>query len=321
MENEIPKVSVIIGTRNREMLFPRAVDSALHQRGVDIEVVLIDDASTDATREKAIRLYGDRIKYHRLESRQGIAVVSNIGFSHSRGEYLALIGDDDEWTDHDKISEQVKLFRQNSRLGVVGTWWRVLDGGKVVKTFSFKNPQNWVETMMVSNPLCGSSVLISRKAWIEAGGFDEKLKRGTDSDLLRRIVLAGFDATILPRITLDVYIDSPERMTPQSTVSSIEISIEAISYLIDKYNSVFSKYRKANSLRHRQLARLWRLRFDATNDPGDFQKSIKESVRAFKLSPNPYHLITHIVLMTRSLCLKIIQYLRSLYVRRRNVSC
>lgn len=88
----MPKVSVIITTHNRPRLLPRAVESA---RGAasDAEIIIVDDASTDETREVCRGLPGTR--YLRAERNQGVAGARNLGLLASTGEYVSFLDDDD----------------------------------------------------------------------------------------------------------------------------------------------------------------------------------------------------------------------------------
>jgi len=88
----MPKTSIIITTFSRPKYLPRAVESAF-AAGSDVEVIVVDDASTDATSEVCRSL--EEIKYIRLEENQGTARARNIGIEASQGEYIAFHDDDD----------------------------------------------------------------------------------------------------------------------------------------------------------------------------------------------------------------------------------
>lgn len=88
-----PKVSIIITTHSRPRLLPRAVESA-RRAGRDAEIVVVDDASTDETREVCQTLQG--IRYVRVEQNRGVAGARNVGVEASAGEYLSFLDDDDE---------------------------------------------------------------------------------------------------------------------------------------------------------------------------------------------------------------------------------
>lgn len=250
-------VSAIIGTYNRCGIVKRTIESVLSQSIRDIEVIVVDDASTDNTMEIIKTIKDNRLIYVRLEENVGIAKVSNIGFNKSIGKYIALVGDDDVWTDRDKLQKQINVFNGRSHIGLVGTWWSVVNGRQRIQKHSNKIIKNWKQRLLHSNPVCGSSALMSRESWIKAGGFDELCKRGTDSDLFRRIVLSDYSVVVLHEDMVDVYTDSPHRMTPQNSLNSINVSITAIKYLIIKYKNEFHQNPWALSIRYIQLGNLY----------------------------------------------------------------
>jgi glycosyltransferase involved in cell wall biosynthesis len=88
----VSRTSIIITTYSRPKLLPRAVESALAS-GADVEVIVVDDASTDATADVCKKLNG--IKYIRLDENQGTARARNIGIEASSGDYISFHDDDD----------------------------------------------------------------------------------------------------------------------------------------------------------------------------------------------------------------------------------
>lgn len=109
----MPKISVIIATHSRPHLLPRAVKSAL-ESGKDIEVIVIDDASTDETTEVCKNLQG--IRYIRLEENQHTAGARNVGLMVSQGEYISF-HDDDDLRFPGSIDKQVELLEKNPDAG------------------------------------------------------------------------------------------------------------------------------------------------------------------------------------------------------------
>lgn len=88
----MPSVSIIIPTRNRPQLLPRAVESA-RAAGTDVEIIVVDDASRDETASVCRELPG--IKYIRLERNQGVAGARSVGILASSAEFIAFLDDDD----------------------------------------------------------------------------------------------------------------------------------------------------------------------------------------------------------------------------------
>ena len=90
-------VSVIIPTYNRSRTIERAIRSVLIQTYTDLEVIVVDDCSTDNTADIVHCIKDDRVKYFRLECNQGACVARNVGIDMAKGDYIAFQDSDDEW--------------------------------------------------------------------------------------------------------------------------------------------------------------------------------------------------------------------------------
>ena len=109
-----PLVSVIIPTYNRAALLREAVESVLKQTYGAIEVVVVDDGSTDDT-AAVMQEYGNRVRYSRRPN-GGVNAARNIGIKQAKGQYLALLDSDDLWEPY-KIEMQVALLKKFSDVG------------------------------------------------------------------------------------------------------------------------------------------------------------------------------------------------------------
>ncbi len=119
--NNNPLVSIIIPTFNRCGVLKRAVLSAVNQTYKKIEIIIVNDASTDATAEVAGLVNDPRLKYIIHEKNQGLAATRNTGIKNSSGEYITFLDDDDEWAP-EKISHQLEVFQnENHGIGLVFT--------------------------------------------------------------------------------------------------------------------------------------------------------------------------------------------------------
>src|SRR6056297_2960635 len=107
------RVSVIIPTYNRAKTLLRAIDSALAQTIDDLEVVVVDDGSTDNT-ESVLAAYDDpRVRPVIHETNQGANVARNTGLEHACGEYVAFLDSDDEWHPA-KLERQLAVLEERS---------------------------------------------------------------------------------------------------------------------------------------------------------------------------------------------------------------
>jgi glycosyltransferase involved in cell wall biosynthesis len=94
-----PEVSVVIPTRNRwPMLSTHALPSALAQEDVDLEIVVVDDASGDGTAARVAELGDPRVRVVRNETNRRLPASRNVGAEEARGTWLAFLDDDDLWS-------------------------------------------------------------------------------------------------------------------------------------------------------------------------------------------------------------------------------
>lgn len=193
-------VSVIIPTFNRETTVVGAVESALRQTHPGIEVIVVDDGSTDGT-TKVLEPLADRITVIR-QANAGPSAARNRGVAASKGGIVAFLDSDDHWT-ADKIERQVELMERAgpgmcccvSNATVMG-----LDGETVGNTFDFAgldfhfdegewtNPQDVLATRFL---LFNQVVAVRREAFDRVGGFNEKLRLLEDYELSLRLSSAG----------------------------------------------------------------------------------------------------------------------------------
>lgn len=114
-----PTVSIIIPTYNRRQSIGRFIKSVLNQTYRDFELIIVDDGSTDNTRELVAGFNNERIRYVRHEENKGEAAARNTGIKAARGEYIASHDSDDEWL-HEKLAKQIRAFENCSpEIGVV----------------------------------------------------------------------------------------------------------------------------------------------------------------------------------------------------------
>jgi len=254
MENQ-PLVSVIITTYNRKTLVLRAIEGVRSQNYKNIEIIVVDDHSTDGTEDLFREQKLGGIRYIRHNENLGVQFASNTGFKVSNGEYLAFIGDDDVWSDPEKLTRQVEEFQNDTdgKLGIVTTSVRVFRENEEFDKI-IKPPKNLVKHILKHNGIIyGSAALIRRKAFLEAGCFIESLPKGTDSDVFRRIILLGYDVMFLSKPMVDYYENIADRMTLLSEKGVIR-SIKTIMHILTYYNAILSCYPSIKAYRIFQLA-------------------------------------------------------------------
>jgi glycosyltransferase involved in cell wall biosynthesis len=193
-----PQVSIVIPTYNRADTLSRSIDSALSQTYRPIEVIVVDDGSTDRTCE-VLASYGGRIR-HEKQANAGPSSARNRGVGMSRGEFIAFLDSDDVW--HvDKISRQVRLMDGGGHVDCCITNASIIDTTEAALT-TFRasdvmcgldegywlNPAEIIATRFV---LFNQCALIRRSAFEEVGGFNPGMRLLEDHDLAFRLALRG----------------------------------------------------------------------------------------------------------------------------------
>ena len=217
---------------------------------------MVDDCSKDDTYELLKERYQHRISLVRLELNRRVAHATNRGFDVSQGEFIALLGDDDFWTDSRKLEKQLAVFdRAGPDLGVVGTWWSEKHQSGDIVAREPKEPDNWKERLLQSGGvICGSTPLIRREAWIAVGGLDERMPRGTDSDLFRNIILEGYAGKLIQENTTMVDVGNGlTRMTTTRGLQEAKRTAHAHAYLLWKYRWHYIRHPRALLVRLRSL--------------------------------------------------------------------
>jgi len=191
-----PKVSVLIATYNRPNLISRALKSVLDQSFTDLEIVVVDDSEDNRTAEvmKDWVKRDRHITYLKPGHIGRIAIVSNIGLREAKGEYVAILDDDDYWADPRKLEKQVKFLNENPAYVGCGGGFIVVDerGGKEQGRFlKPQNDQDIRRRALLANPMVNSTAMFRRSIALKAGGYDETILEFADWDFWLKMGLAG----------------------------------------------------------------------------------------------------------------------------------
>ena len=188
-----PLVSVIVPLFNCEPYVQEALDSVLQQDIDDLEIVAVDDGSTDATLD-IVRAFGPRVRLLRQRN-LGPAAARNCAVRASRGRYLAFIDADDLWRSG-KLQAQLEYLEAGGDCPIVFTqfaYWRPDASGcylapdaVVEAARSWLDPAPWTgwlyPQILLRTPIHIITTLIRREVYQSVGGFDEALRGGSDYD-------------------------------------------------------------------------------------------------------------------------------------------
>lgn len=213
-----PKVSVVIPTYNRADKVRSCVESVLAQTFLDLEVIVVDDGSSDQTGQALKHTFGERIRYY-FQTNQGVSVARNKGIEEAKGEWIAFLDSDDLWEKEKLESQFIALERFGPHCGACYTDVRFFNHSETRTMFQLAQENYRHDEAMGVNSdvlrllvrpggagmvLCLSSFLARRDAIKKIGGFDPNLLYSQDSEFMFRLaMLTGFCYVNRPLVLFD----------------------------------------------------------------------------------------------------------------------
>ena len=238
-----PRVSVILPTYNRAPTLPRAIGSVLAQTFGDLELIVVDDGSTDSTADLVSGIGDPRIVYSRRERPSGVSAARNAGVALARGELIAFQDSDDEWL-LDKLARQVELL---DRLGreyalVGGTALRYIGGPLISVRWPLAGDGPDVDREAFLNGLVAyvQSALFRRSCLESVGGFDEAMSRSEDWELCLRLMATHRLAGIADPVMISY--EMPGSLTSQNDLKRV-----ALRHLLAKHSELLAKHPAAHA--------------------------------------------------------------------------
>lgn len=181
LEENNALVSVIIPTYNRSRWLLSAMDSVLAQTFRNFELIIVDDGSTDDTRD-VVTQYRDQVKYF-FQQNRGVASARNLGIKNAEGRLLTFLDSDDRW-EKDKLEIQVKLMTDDPSVEICYTneaWIR--NGVRVNPKSYHRKYSGWIYRQNLARCFVSpSAVMINREVFERIGLFDESLTVCEDYD-------------------------------------------------------------------------------------------------------------------------------------------
>jgi len=230
------KISVIIPTYNRAHLISRAIDSALNQTSLPFEIIIINDGSTDDTRN-VLKKYNSRIRTISTEN-CGVSHARNIGIKAAQGNWLAFLDSDDEWKSN-------KLARQKNEIGKKAKtvfchtdelWIR--NGKRINQMKKHKKYGGWVFNKNLERCLISPSTVLMKKELIHSiGYFDTTFPICEDYDLWLKVT-SQFPILFVDEPLVEKYGGHKDQLSLQT--NKIELyRIKALSHILE--NSLLSQ--------------------------------------------------------------------------------
>jgi len=282
--NNNPIVSVVIPTYKRVNSLRKAIDSVTKQSINNIEIIIVNDYSPDLNQLKnLVSVYGDaRIKIYNNKRETGANGARNTGLIKARGKYVAFLDDDDTWY-------QYKLYKQITTLKADHGIIAAICGYKYIVS---KNVFNIVNDTILNGHsdyfnhhgglAIGSTLLVDRSILIDLGGWDERLQRFQDLDLMIRLTEIGI-IKIIPYIGAKVNVSRSTDGFAMEVASDIIFNKLNIQYI----NILPEIIKKFISTRYRDAA----VGYSKEKNINGVFSCIKKSIKIYRLPYNKYILV------------------------------
>ena len=212
-------ISVVIPCYNRRDKLPACLFSVLGQTYTNMEVIVVDDASTDGTQELFENITDPRVKYYRYEQNRGACYARNYGAERARGELLAFQDSDDTWR-AEKLEKQLRLHH--------------FHGEKALEEFLAENR-------------AGTQTMLMKKGVWEALRFDESFRRYQDWDFAIRAA-EHFTLCYLPEALADSEVGG-------DSISFAVKSYPALVHLYEKHRALYEKYPQSDAVMNRRMGK------------------------------------------------------------------
>ncbi|HKP53259.1 MAG TPA: glycosyltransferase [Chloroflexia bacterium] len=187
-----PCVSVIIPAYNQGPMLAHAIESALAQTYPHVEIIVVNDGSTDPITRQTTQAYADRIKYIEREN-GGVAAARNTGLESATGELIAWLDQDDRWLPH-KLQMEVDALQAHPQVALAHSSYYLIDADGCRTGVARLPERQWyaLPDLLVEGSVCASSVLVRRDVLAKVGPLDPSLAGSDDWDLWLRIAALGY---------------------------------------------------------------------------------------------------------------------------------
>ena len=248
-----PLISVIMPVYNEEKTVKKAVESVLKQTYREIELIIIDDASTDSTPKIISELAkeDDRIVMLRNSVNRGITYSLNRGLRKASGKYIARI-DGDDWYHPRKLELQMTFLEERRDYGIVGTFYVLLTRDKMALKISLPiTHEEILKQLAYRNAFAHSSIMVRKDILDTVGYYDERYEYAQDYDLYFRILSISKGYNIPKYLLFRRFKPQNRKILTKRTINSIIIPL--------RYRKVLGTYTLYYPLLIRRVLSLLRI--------------------------------------------------------------
>lgn len=292
-----PDISVIIPNYNCLEFLPKAIDSVLMQDGINCEIIIVDDGSTDGSVDWLLKKQVSTPELKIItQANQGVIAARNRAIQAANAPFIAFLDADDFWY-KDKLEKQIKYFHNNPNCGLSFTnydhltmdyeyivdcygYWPEFAKHQCKSNGQYVNLEDPVNFLLTTNVIGTSCVVVRKSTIMKAGGFDPSLRSASDWDCWLRIALIS-DIAFTSENTMGYL------MRPNSITSNRQKRLDAIEDIIKRIGE-----HEVVSEKSKVQANAWLLESygEMYRENQKYFDSIKYSLKAWRLYPHMRHI-------------------------------
>lgn len=247
MNSNPPIVSVIVPAYNAETFIAETLSSVQAQTFQDFEVIIVDDGSTDGTVEVVRSFCKADHRFSLIQQQNaGVSTARNAAIQQARGEWLAFVDSDDVWLP-EKLEHQLKLGATDQNTNLIFTNHFRWDGNRDLCPAYKENenlPEGDVTRLLIAKCVfLPSTVIVRRRAVVEAGLFNPKLRSGEDWDLWLRLAVLGL-SVLGAREPLVRYRCWPGSLTSRRRFESLDANVHVLENNFEPISKKFPGLRE-----------------------------------------------------------------------------
>ena len=229
-----PLVSVILPTHNRATLLPRAIRSVLEQTHINLELIVVDDGSSDNSADVVREVMDKRVQLVALDTSVGAAAARNAGLEKAQAEWIAFQDDDDEWSS-EKLAVQLDALQEHGDAAACVCSYELHKRGRAyrIEHRARCDDGRAVQSALLGGESYATPTLLVRRAALDAiGGFDPLLPRRQDFDLCLRLAGEG-SFVFLPDVLMTFHHGE------DSISARPELFVQGLEHIADKHEALF----------------------------------------------------------------------------------
>ena len=251
-----PPITVLIPAYNAMRTIGRALASVWHQNYPEMEVIVVDDGSTDETGDEIRKIRSCNLRLIQLGKNRGVSAAMNAGILEARTDYVAFLDADDEWLDN-KLLTQVPILESHPEMSFIACGGESVNlEGQVFRTFGLElppySPREFWRALLFKSYVAKPTVIARRAKLLEAGGFVEAFKISEDQDMWIKLALNG-EVGFVPQVLVRVH-DTPDSLTKRHAAREEEVLLPMIRQHLSRLSSRLSRREMRQILGQRYAA-------------------------------------------------------------------